>query len=301
VDPTGFDEEVLVIASGAYPRPNTAGPPKPPAPPPPPGAQPGTKDPDVSQALAAGAARLPKDVGTTGGGRTAPPQPAATIAEAGKGVVAGVYWTYTPNVVGYLKALTGVTLADNTVKGARDDGALGAVAGAVNTINPLFHWGIGVVDAQEKANAGDTAGAAAAGTGVVLGVATTVLGGALGAGAETPRAYSVAFQTELDAAQFGLSRARHFAIANDALARARAASPELADLVPAPAGRASPPPGWVWQHATAEQGRGQPGVLQLVPKPQHTGGSPFWRLLHPLPNGGGGYTEWAIPAGAPPN
>jgi hypothetical protein len=34
---------------------------------------------------------------------------------------------------------------------------------------------------------------------------------------------------------------------------------------------------------------------------QHTAGSPFWRLLHTLPNGGGGYSQWAIPAGAPPN
>jgi hypothetical protein len=244
-------------------------------------------------------------VGTSGGGRTAPPQPAATIAGAVKGFATGVYWFYTPNPLPYLKAVTGITLADNAVKGARDDGAVGFFAGAVNTINPLYHWGVGVVDTQQRAAAGDTEGAVQAATGVVLGIGTTVLGGVVGAGAtrtaETPRAYSVAFQAELDASQFGLSRARHFAIANDALAQARAAIPELADLVPAPAGRASPPPGWVWQHATVEQGRGQPGVLQLVPKPQHTGGSPFWRILHPLPNGGGGYTEWAIPAGAPPN
>lgn len=116
-----------------------------------------------------------------------------------------------------------------------------------------------------------------------------------------PGAYSVAFQTTLDASELGLSRARHFAIANEALADARAASPELAELVPTHAGRASPPSGWVWQHATIEQGGGQAGVMQLVPKAQHTAGSPFWRLLHPLPNGGGGYSEWAIPAGAPPN
>ncbi len=34
---------------------------------------------------------------------------------------------------------------------------------------------------------------------------------------------------------------------------------------------------------------------------QHTPGSPFWPLLHPLPGGGGGYSQCAIPAGAPPN
>ena len=50
-----------------------------------------------------------------------------------------------------------------------------------------------------------------------------------------------------------------------------------------------------------EQGAGRAGVLQLVPKVQHTAGSPFWHLLHPLPRAAGGYAEWAIPAGAPPN
>jgi hypothetical protein len=59
--------------------------------------------------------------------------------------------------------------------------------------------------------------------------------------------------------------------------------------------------GWVWQHATIEQAYGRAGVLQLVPKFQHTSGSLWWRLLHPLAYGGGGYSEWAIPAGAPPN
>jgi hypothetical protein len=114
-------------------------------------------------------------------------------------------------------------------------------------------------------------------------------------------AYSVAFETRLAENELGLSRPRHFTIANNALAEARAASPELAELVPAPSGRASAPANWVWQHATIEQGGGRAGVVQLVPKPQHTAGSLFWRLLHPLRNGGGGYSEWAIPAGAPPN
>jgi filamentous hemagglutinin len=70
---------------------------------------------------------------------------------------------------------------------------------------------------------------------------------------------------------------------------------------PALTGWDKPPSGWVWQHATIDQAAGSSGVLQLVPKPQHTPGSPFWQLLHPLPGGGDGYTEWAIPAGAPPN
>ena len=46
---------------------------------------------------------------------------------------------------------------------------------------------------------------------------------ALAAGAAGyPRAYSVAFETQLTSAEFGLSRARHFQIANEALQAARA-------------------------------------------------------------------------------
>lgn len=44
---------------------------------------------------------------------------------------------------------------------------------------------------------------------------------------------------------------------------------------------------------------GVPGVMRLVPSDQHTPGSPWWRILHPDPGAAGGYSEWAIPAGAP--
>jgi RHS repeat-associated protein len=113
--------------------------------------------------------------------------------------------------------------------------------------------------------------------------------------------YSVAFEAELEPGDFGKDRRAHFRIANKALEAERASNAALADLVPAPAGRTQAPPGWVWQHATIEQGGGRPGVLQLVPKEQHTPGSPFWRALHPLPGAAGGYHQWAIPAGAPAN
>jgi len=63
----------------------------------------------------------------------------------------------------------------------------------------------------------------------------------------------------------------------------------------APEGAAS---GYVWHHATIDQA-GEPGHLDLVPKVQHTEGSPEWDHLHP--GGKGGYSEWAIPAGAPKN
>jgi hypothetical protein len=41
------------------------------------------------------------------------------------------------------------------------------------------------------------------------------------------------------------------------------------------------------------------GVMQLVPRDQHAPGSIFQGAFHP--NGQGGYAEWAVPAGAPPN
>jgi RHS repeat-associated protein len=124
---------------------------------------------------------------------------------------------------------------------------------------------------------------------------------------QNPTVYSVAFEMELDPSKFGQRQERHFQIANDALEVARAADPQLAALVPAPAGWGRPPPGWTWQHATVDQGArwsngqlvGRAGVMQLVPRSQHTPGSVWWRLFHPLPGGGGGYSEWAIPAGAP--
>ena len=180
---------------------------------------------------------------------------------------------------------------------------------AMGMLNEIPFWGpVSVGDLLKhpagfgiKANPDSIPGIVGGGVGQLLVVATA--GGDAGpqSAQAVPGAYSVAFETVLAESQLGLSRARHFAIANEALADARAASSELAEIVPAPAGRASPPTGWVWQHATIEQGAGRSGVMQLVPKIQHTGGSLFWRLLHPLPNGGGGYSQWAIPAGAPPN
>ena len=119
--------------------------------------------------------------------------------------------------------------------------------------------------------------------------------------AETaPSAYSVAFEMQLAPEEFGLRQAQHFQIANEALQAEQEVNPALADLVPAPQGWGRPPAGWTWQHATIDQGGGNAGVMQLVPRSQHTPGSPFWSLLHPLPGGAGGYAQWAMPAGAPP-
>jgi len=46
----------------------------------------------------------------------------------------------------------------------------------------------------------------------------------------------------------------------------------------------TPPAGWTWHHAQ------EPGVMQLVPRTQHTPGSIFWDALHQ--NGKGGYSIW---------
>lgn len=44
------------------------------------------------------------------------------------------------------------------------------------------------------------------------------------------------------------------------------------------------PTNWVWHHDI------NTGVMQLVPKTQHTFGSPFWNTMHP--GGVGGMSIW---------
>ena len=45
------------------------------------------------------------------------------------------------------------------------------------------------------------------------------------------------------------------------------------------------PSGWTWHHVPQS-----PGVLQLVPRGQHTAGSGFYELMHPT--GRGGFFIW---------
>ena len=59
------------------------------------------------------------------------------------------------------------------------------------------------------------------------------------------------------------------------------------------------PADWTWHHVPSSAADSRMGVMQLVPREQHAPGSIFQGRLHP--NGQGGYSEWAIPAGAPPN
>jgi hypothetical protein len=135
--------------------------------------------------------------------------------------------------------------------------------------------------------AGETGLAVAAGAiGIKLGQVDSVA-------ATTPNAYSVAYEMKLTPAQYGLPRRQHFEIARQTLRAAMLETPELVTLVGGPGGWGEPPVGWTWHHDI------QVGIMQLVPRVQHTPGSPFWGVFHP--GGVGGYSAWAIPAGAPRN
>lgn len=140
---------------------------------------------------------------------------------------------------------------------------------------------------------------------------STALAARIEAGKAKPSSgYTVSFEVQLQPQDLGRSRTVHFGRANAALDRALRAEPELAKameaLIPGVTAAVSSkggrdnPPGHTWHHAVTEPKAGRPaGVMQLVPTDQHSSGSPFWGAMHP--EGRGGYSEWAIPAGAPPN
>jgi hypothetical protein len=121
--------------------------------------------------------------------------------------------------------------------------------------------------------------------------------------------YSVAWEMQLDPGDLGRSRSVHFNRANASLDAALSADDAFAasmdnviqgvhDSVSATGGRATPQ-GWTWHHVPSSAADGRIGVMHLVPTQQHAPGSIFQGALHP--NGSGGYSEWAIPAGAPAN
>lgn len=125
--------------------------------------------------------------------------------------------------------------------------------------------------------------------------AMVVVGGAAGARSAPPKtAYSVAFETTIPKVGAG-TRPAHFAAANEALLNAMRASPELSGMVEelgvqiptnaAGVAKGLSPQGWTWHHVP-----NQPGVMQLVPRTQHTSGSPFYGLMHPT--GHGGFFLW---------
>ena len=107
--------------------------------------------------------------------------------------------------------------------------------------------------------------------------------------------YNVAFETRLNASSYaGVSRAAHFQEANEALLTAMEGDSEFAQMMQGAGvnldrtatGLAprTPPAGWTRHHAE------DAGVMQLVPRTQHTPGSIFWNTLHP--GGQGGCARW---------
>ena len=110
----------------------------------------------------------------------------------------------------------------------------------------------------------------------------------------TGKFYSVAFEMKLKLSSLRRSRPSHFQEANEALLRAMESDPDFAQamqelgmkLQRTPTGQAPrrPPAGWTWHHAQ------EPGVMQLVPRPQHERGTIFQSVLHP--KGEGGYSRW---------
>ena len=127
----------------------------------------------------------------------------------------------------------------------------------------------------------------------------------------TPPAYSVAFEMKLESSVFGRRRSIHFNRANAALDDALQGDAQFAkmmeDLIPgvqasvSSVGGRAKPAGWTWEHASTSTAFGEQGIMRLVPTNQHTPGSDFWRVLHPDKGASGGYSEWAIPNGAPKN
>jgi hypothetical protein len=107
--------------------------------------------------------------------------------------------------------------------------------------------------------------------------------------------YSVAFETKLSPTSYpGVSRGAHFQEANEALLQAMEGDAAFAsdmqglgvNLQRTPTGLAprTSPAEFTWHHAQ------EPGVMQLVPRPQHAPGTIFQDALHP--NGRGGYSIW---------
>jgi hypothetical protein len=127
--------------------------------------------------------------------------------------------------------------------------------------------------------------------------------------ANGPNSYSVAFEMTLEKRDFGRSRGTHFRRANAALDKAlksdSAFAAAMEKLIPgvgasvASKGGRRTPSNWTWQHEPSVNAGGRQGVMRLVPESQHRPGSVWQGLLHP--GGAGGYAEWAIPNGAPPN
>ena len=118
---------------------------------------------------------------------------------------------------------------------------------------------------------------------------------AAGAAVADGSTYSVAYEVRLSQGAYpGVSRAAHYQMGNEALLSAMEGDAAFARtmqncgvrLQRTATGLAprTPPGGWTWHHAP------ESGVLELVPRSQHTAGGIWWSTLHP--NGQGGYSIW---------
>ena len=125
-----------------------------------------------------------------------------------------------------------------------------------------------------------------------------------------PKAYSTWFEMALNEADYGMNRGLHFLRANEALAAHFRANPEFAALMEelspginshVSGNNRTPPQGFTWEHASSSTSHGRLGIMRLVPNNQHLNTSPWWRPIHPDLGAAGGYSEWAIPFGAPRN
>jgi hypothetical protein len=108
-----------------------------------------------------------------------------------------------------------------------------------------------------------------------------------------PTEYTVAFEMTLDAVDIPTSHGTHVTRAAAAFRMAkrdRAFRAQLERTFPDIHNTRR----WVWHHHETRV-----GVMQFVPKYQHTNGSAWWRLMH-SDGVRGGYELWAIPAGAAP-
>ena len=102
--------------------------------------------------------------------------------------------------------------------------------------------------------------------------------------------YSVAFEAKISNSLYpGGTYYSHFKAANTALEAGMSGETmsQLGISIPRSSTGSilgKSPTNWVWHHSTT------PGVMQLVPKVQHTTGSIFWETMHPL--GRGGMSLW---------
>ncbi len=119
----------------------------------------------------------------------------------------------------------------------------------------------------------------------------TIAAETVGSGAQ----YSVAFEMKLASSSYpGVYRGAHFLEANKALsatmatdARFASSMSQLGINIPRSSAGSilgKSPANWVWHHDVSA------GIMQLVPKTQHTIGSSFWNTLHP--GGVGGFSIW---------